>query len=202
VEAGIRELRSRLRVRALYSFPAVFLTLLFFYPFLTPWKGAEPRQFDGKLFPWIFPHPTLEERLRESSVDPQMQKLGDFLRGETSPKDTLFVWGFAPEVYVRSGIRPASRYIYCNPLTGLIPWINSDPRVDTRGQAIPGSWNLLMADLEASKPKFIVDTSYGGIGYYAKYPIHTYEPLHRLLQDHYTADSVTEGNWRIYRRTS
>ena len=31
----------------------------------------------------------------------------------------LFVWGFAPEIYVESGLRPASRYVMPQaPLTG------------------------------------------------------------------------------------
>jgi len=36
-----------------------------------------------------------------------------------APDDYLFVWGYRPEIYYWSGLRPASRYLSTQPLTGV-----------------------------------------------------------------------------------
>jgi hypothetical protein len=42
---------------------------------------------------------------------------GAWLRQRAEPQDRLFVWGFEPGIYLSSGLRPATRWIYDYPLT-------------------------------------------------------------------------------------
>jgi hypothetical protein len=42
----------------------------------------------------------------------------DFLRQHVAPGDTLFIWGFRPEVYYLANLKPASRFIAHFPLVG------------------------------------------------------------------------------------
>ncbi len=103
----------------------------------------------------------------------------------TSPEDTIFVWGYYPELYVLSGRRPATRYSNTNYLTGMLPWENHRPEVDTSAHIVPGSWEILMRELEASRPQLIVDTAAGNHRYYRKYPIAELPLLERYLEEHY-----------------
>ena len=42
--------------------------------------------------------------------------MSEYLRDRVVPNDTLFIWGFRPEVYYMSHLRPASRFIFQFPL--------------------------------------------------------------------------------------
>jgi hypothetical protein len=79
------------------------------------------------------------------------------VRGATTRKDTVFVWGDMPEAYFESGRNPATRFVRTGFLTG-----NSGGRTNGSGSSedgIPGAWTMLETDLEAHPPDLIVDTS-------------------------------------------
>ena len=44
---------------------------------------------------------------------------GDGARARRSPGDTLFVWGYRPEIYVYSHLPAATRFLDSQPLTGV-----------------------------------------------------------------------------------
>lgn len=116
------------------------------------------------------------------------ESLVEYLLVNSNAKDRIFVWGFYPEIYILTGRRAASRYTFTNVLTGLIPWTNADIDVDTTYAIVPGTWEILMDELQENKPLFIVDTSVGGYRKYAKYPIKTFPQLYHFLQTHYALD--------------
>jgi hypothetical protein len=82
-----------------------------------------------------------------------------WLRFHAAPGDRLFVWGKRPHLYVYSGLVPATRFVTCTFLTGLVPWERVAPYDDTTPWIVPGSWDLLMQDLERERPRFVVDAS-------------------------------------------
>ncbi|HEX6850110.1 MAG TPA: hypothetical protein VF139_01795 [Candidatus Polarisedimenticolaceae bacterium] len=82
-----------------------------------------------------------------------------WLRDRSRGGDRLFVWGKRPHLYVYSGLVPATRFVTCTFLTGLVPWERVAPHEDTTPWIVPGSWDLLLADLEQERPRFIVDAS-------------------------------------------
>jgi hypothetical protein len=83
--------------------------------------------------------------------------VADRVRSLTAPSDRVFIWGVYPEIYWAAGREPATRFIHTGFLTG-----NSggrDARVLTPSDGIPGAWDFLAADLAATPPDLIVDTS-------------------------------------------
>jgi hypothetical protein len=82
-----------------------------------------------------------------------------WLQVRSRPGDRLFVWGKRPHLYVYSRLVPATRFVTCTFLTGLVPWERVAPYEDTTRWIVPGSWDLLLEDLERERPRFIVDAS-------------------------------------------
>ncbi len=70
------------------------------------------------------------------------RRVAEYLRGELTPGDFLYIWGFEPVIYEMSGLRPASRYIYNVPQR--VAWAKEATRA------------RLIADLDARPPKAIV----------------------------------------------
>ncbi|MDX1907496.1 MAG: hypothetical protein SF053_10725 [Bacteroidia bacterium] len=128
--------------------------------------------------------------------------VAQYLAGHTQPDEGLFVWGFCPELYVETGLRPASRYGYTNVLTGLIPWENLD-QPDTRYAIPPGVRDTLMQELTTRPPKYIVDTAPADWNYYGRYPLTTFSALDSFIHAHYQADTVFRAafpacKWVLY----
>jgi hypothetical protein len=127
--------------------------------------------------------------------------IGDDVRAQTCPVDRLFVWGYAPELYVFAQRLPATRFLYTNYLTGLIPWTNLDPMKNTDYAIIPGAWDGFWSDWIKHPPELIVDTM--GERGYLKYPLEKQPKLWPIVQRDY-AEVEPEKYWlhgcRVYRR--
>jgi hypothetical protein len=117
-------------------------------------------------------------------VDPA-DRVSTYVRERTTPADTLFVWGYNPDIYLYADRRPASRFVYCSFLTGLIPWTNLDPQKDTTYAIVPGAMDTLLAELQSHRPPFIVDCSAGTHRNFAKYPVSKFAALEQLLERDY-----------------
>jgi hypothetical protein len=76
--------------------------------------------------------------------------IGDILKQYAQPRQTIFVWGYAPKFYVISGLVPASRFMESISTLCLPPEAEDHPK---------SNLNLLIADLERSKPELFVDAS-------------------------------------------
>ncbi|MEM7367521.1 MAG: glycosyltransferase family 39 protein [Bacteroidota bacterium] len=113
----------------------------------------------------------------------EFEAIVEEIRSTTTEADQIFVWGFAPEIYVLSGRSPASRFSFCNVLTGHIP-AGNESKEDTRYAIVPGSWDILMQELAHHPPTYIIDTQVADYRAYGKYPIGQY-PLATLLEAEY-----------------
>ncbi len=122
---------------------------------------------------------------RKARVDEARRGTLEVIAEQTRAEDTIFVWGYYPELYVLSDRRPATRYSNTNYLTGMLPWENHAPGIDTSEHVVEGAWELLMDELEASKPKLVLDTAIGDHRYYGKYPITNYPRLQAFLDSGY-----------------
>lgn len=118
------------------------------------------------------------------------QGIGFFLNCHSTKEDTLFVWGFCPQIYVFSDRVSSSRFISCNSITGLL---------HTRDIPIPGTLEMLMDDLERKEPKFIIDTSAIDYFGYKKHPISNFQSLQSFLNDKYSLYQVID-RVKIYKR--
>lgn len=126
--------------------------------------------------------------------------VADYIRKSTAPDDYIFVWGFCPQIYVLAHRRPASRFIFCNFLTGRMTESprHFDPDLETSDWITPGSWELLLDDLRIRKPRFIIDASSSNYLMYAKYPIEKYNHLRKFLEMNYRLEKEI-SSMRIYR---
>jgi|GEM_PF-949910 len=107
------------------------------------------------------------------------------IRARSSPSASIFVWGYDPELYMLAPRRPASRYSNANYLTGMLPWENHQPGVDTSAHIVEGAWSILLNELQTSKPQLVIDTAVGNRRWYAKYPIRKFPRLATFLEKGY-----------------
>ncbi|MCB1036031.1 MAG: glycosyltransferase family 39 protein, partial [Acidobacteria bacterium] len=127
------------------------------------------------------------------------EALVQHLRSTTAEDDTLFVWGYNPEIYALTPRRAGTRYSNTNYLTGMLPWENHGEGVDTSEHIVPGAWDILLDELEASRPAVIVDTVPGNHRYYRKYPIEAFPRLDDYLRRHYRRSArVLDAKGRPY----
>ena len=115
----------------------------------------------------------------------------------TKPDELIWIWGFAPEIYVLAKRDCATRFINCNYLVGLIPWVNVAPELDTSAESVPDSWNKLRADLAKSPPVVIVDASVAKYQFWGKYPLSSRPALNKYVQRNYTDLGVYDG-FKLY----
>lgn len=129
-----------------------------------------------------------------------------YIRVHSTPDDRVFVWGFQPDIYVFADRRPASRFLYGNFLTGLIPWTNVAPNRDTTYAIVPGAMEQLLEDLEQSRPRYIVDCSAGPNRHWQKYPVRQFPAFNDYLRAHYEvvegAQFVSQGFRLLQRRAA
>jgi hypothetical protein len=74
-------------------------------------------------------------------------QVADYLRERVAPGDSLFIWGFRPEVYFLSQLNPGSRFIFQFPLVGS--WYPPEWRketVDTLWASMPPYALVLQVD--------------------------------------------------------
>lgn len=135
----------------------------------------------------------------------QVRQTAAYIRGHTRPGEHILVWGQAADVYLLSGRRPASRFIYPQPL--LTPGYSDSTLVDA-----------FIRDIRSTRPAMIIDVSRGDLeggqlspsldrwdpawqypkphAYWAMTP--ALKRFYYLVSSQYTpADTV--GQWVVYR---
>jgi len=131
----------------------------------------------------------------------EQKMLADTIKSLSCEEDRIFIWGIYPELYVLARRAPASRFVFPSFLTGLIPWVNVDPAVNTDDKIVPGSWEKLKADLAQSGPELILDATPGNRYWFGKYPPEKYEYLKELLDERYKLVAFMNGV-KIYKSSS
>jgi hypothetical protein len=95
---------------------------------------------------------------RDTAMDRDSRAVAAILQAHAHPGDTLFVWGFRPEIYVYSHLPAASRYLDSQPLTG----VPADRHLTQSAPLETQESRAHRADLTRTHPDFIVD----GLGLY------------------------------------
>ncbi len=127
--------------------------------------------------------------------------IAEYIKQNSTDEDMIFVWGFATPIYTFSDRLGASRFLWCDWLTGRSPGTPAakDLEFDTSEFITEGSWKLFFEDMEKNKPLFFVDTSPGNHHDYGKYPINKFPQLTEWLNRHYRLETTINGA-DIYRR--
>ncbi len=126
-----------------------------------------------------------------------------YIREHSTPADRVFVWGFHTDINLYADRKPASRYLFGSFVTGMVPWTNVAPGIDTTYAIVPGTLDLLLKDLTAQRPLFIVDCSAGPNRHWQKYPPENFPPLFDFIRKNYRvveASRFLQQGYRLYRR--
>jgi hypothetical protein len=133
---------------------------------------------------------------------PVFRRVGERLRGDACHgAGPLFVWGFAPQLYVEAGMRPASRYVMPQaPLVAYQPG-NRASRSAPRDATLvrPEHQERLLADLARSRPAFVLDTAPSGLHGWDRHPLAELPALAAFVHDGYDAVGEVDDVW-IWRR--
>jgi 4-amino-4-deoxy-L-arabinose transferase-like glycosyltransferase len=129
-----------------------------------------------------------------------IHNIAAYVDSNTAPHDAIFVWGFKPEIYYASKRPLASRYLSFVPLTGWTHGMPATLDFSEQSQWVLGR-KLLLADLESSKPLYIIDmASVHDFG--MNHAMENYPDLREYLHQHYRRDSTYSAgdNTAIYYR--
>lgn len=129
---------------------------------------------------------------RDTAMDSDSREVGSILEHESGREDTLFVWGYRPEIYVYSGLHAATRYLDSQPLTG----VPADRHLTQSAPVELEQSKMHRAELTKAHPEWIVD---GLGGYNPKLAITAFPDLRNWLS-HYREAGRT-GTTTIYRRS-
>ncbi len=124
-----------------------------------------------------------------------------YVRAHTARDDRIFVWGNSPEIYVYADRVMATRFAFCNYMTGKI-WgtAAADTDIlDTDRFAVPRAWDELVADLGRTPPAVIVDAAAGRLDGFGLNAAPRYPDLWEIIQRAYRQEAVIEGV-PVYRR--
>lgn len=139
---------------------------------------------------------TWQARSRTLPIDPSW-RVARFIAERTAPDERIFVWGYHPDIHLFANRAPASRFVYASFQTGLLPWTNVAPEIDTSDSAVPGAMETLLRDLQTTRPTFIVDCSAGPNRHWQKYPLTRFPTLAAFVDRNYvsveSAQFVAQG---------
>ena len=117
-----------------------------------------------------------------------IRNIAAYIDAHTSPEETIFVWGFKPEIYYASNRPLASRYLSFVPLTGWTHGMPASADFSAQSQWVLGR-KLLLADLEASRPPYIIDmASVHDFG--MNHAMENYPDQRAYLHNHYQLEST------------
>jgi hypothetical protein len=160
--------------------------------------GGVPRPLvwlSGALAVAFFVYASLFEAATESffTPKPDYRLAGDYVRAHTRQDERVFVWGWFPPLYQAADRCPSTRFVYTHVLSG-----SASSGGEARGHNVPEGWDMLMHDLDAAPPPYILDTSHGDYSYrYAE--LEQFPRLWDWLRARYRLETEIAGV-RIYRR--
>jgi hypothetical protein len=95
---------------------------------------------------------------RDLAIDRDSRAAGEKLRSLAAPGETLFVWGFRPEIFIYSGLPAGTRFLESQPISGVL----ADRHLFSSQSLAPEFTAPNRAELLKSRPAWVVD----GLGRY------------------------------------
>jgi hypothetical protein len=128
---------------------------------------------------------------RDVGMDRDSRAAAAFIRGRAHPGDSMFVWGYRPELYLYTRLPAATMYLDSQPLTG----VPADRHLTQSEPVERQQPALRRIELTRARPVFIVD----GLGpYNPQLAITRYPELREWLTDYREIGRV--GQTVIYER--
>jgi hypothetical protein len=130
---------------------------------------------------------------RDVSMDRDSRSASAFIRARARPGDTLFVWGYRPELYPYTRLPAATMYLDTQPLTG----VPADRHLTQSEPVETAQAARRRIGLTGSRPSFVVD----GLGpYNPRLAITEYPELRAWLANYREVGRV--GQTVVYQRAS
>jgi hypothetical protein len=89
----------------------------------------------------------------DTLMDRDSRQAASLIGKMAAPGDTLFVWGYRPELYLYTGIPAATRYLDCQPLTG----VPADRHLTEATALESGAASRRRRELARTYPTFVAD---------------------------------------------
>jgi hypothetical protein len=113
---------------------------------------------------------------RDLAIDRDSQAAAAKLRELARPGDTLFVWGFRPDIFIDSGLPAGTRFLESQAISGVL----ADRHLFSTQSIAPGFTAPNRRELAASRPTWVVD----GLG--------VYNPALALSRQEYLSDWMAQ----------
>lgn len=95
---------------------------------------------------------TLSES-RDVGIDRDSRAAGQKLHELAAPGDTLFVWGFRPDIFIYSGLPAGTRFLESQPISGVL----ADRHLFAQTEIAPDFTASIRVELAHSRPTWVVD---------------------------------------------
>jgi len=129
----------------------------------------------------------------------------EYIQKNTSPSDTIFVWGDGPHLYYFSDRRIAIHHVWPKNNAILMERLYAENTAASLAEAESMQTEYVNL-LEKKKPALFIDTSPKGlfrgvtkIGLFAKFPYRVPPLMRKYLDGHYRLEAVVD-DFKIYRR--
>jgi hypothetical protein len=129
---------------------------------------------------------------RDTAMDRDSRTAANIVNFSAKAGDTLFVWGYRPEIYVYAHLPAATRFLDSQPLTG----VPADRHLTQSTPVETEESRARRAELAASRPTFVVD---GLGGYNPHLAVTEFSDLRTWMQDY--REVGRSGESVIYRLT-
>lgn len=135
------------------------------------------------------------------SQNPTALAIAAWMKANTAPTDTLFVWGHFSPIYYLAKRLPGTRYVHTSVHVG-----NFDPGMlpegfDASAHVSARDLEATISDLELNRVPIVIDTAPSKLHGWDHFPLSTVPPLQRYIESHYRK-VATAGGADLYRRTS
>jgi hypothetical protein len=129
--------------------------------------------------------------LRPWADEPRYQRVSEFLEGTLRPRDRIFVWGHMPEIYWASGAQPATRFLSSGFWLG--DWGSRPAEDRSTDVPTPGARLMLMEDLRAKPPRFLLDTTPAAFRGSQYHPMRSLPEFQRYVDRNYRYVRTIDG---------
>jgi len=131
--------------------------------------------------------------------DPKAVEVGTWLRSHSAPEDRLFVWGHFTPIYTIAHRLPGTRYPNTSVHMGNYDPLHLPRDFDAASHRSDRDVKATLQDLEARKPRWIVDTAPADIHGWSQMPLAAFPELRAYVEANY-AEVARPGGARVLQR--
>jgi hypothetical protein len=102
-------------------------------------------------------HVKTKQYADDAGSRPTQPRICQYVRWHSNSDQSIYVWGFAADLYTFCERRPASRYVYSTFPSGYVPFDDGASPAQDDARAVPGSREILLSELQRESPALVLD---------------------------------------------